>query len=133
MTGETHLPKLLQNMKPEIHEGEYVFCLIDSMESGLAHDPVCLFQEAEGITAIFSRQTTDSANISYSAPFAWITLTVHSSLEAVGLTAEVSRVLTEAGISCNVGAAYYHDHLFIPTKDAERAVQALLALTEAHD
>jgi len=119
-------------MKPELHDGEYVFCLFNSMESALAHDPACLFREAEGVTAILSRQDADSANISYSVPFAWITLTVHSSLEAVGLTAAVSRALTEANISCNVVAAYFHDHIFVPAKDASRAMQALVALTEAH-
>jgi hypothetical protein len=132
LTGESDLTKLLQNMKPETHQGEYVFCLFGSMESALAHDPVCLFQEAEGVTAILSRQTADSANISYSAIFAWITLTIHSSLEAVGLTAAVSRALTQANISCNVVAAYFHDHILVPVKDAGRAMQVLLGLTEAH-
>lgn len=132
MTGESNLTKLLQDMKPELHEGEYVFCLIDSMETGLAYDPVCLFQEKEGVTAILNRPTADSVNIPYSTVFAWITLTVHSSLEAVGLTAAVSRALTMANISCNVVAAYHHDHIFVPAKDAGRAMQALIALTEAH-
>jgi len=134
MTGETNLSKLLQNMKPELNAGEYVFCLFDSLEAGLAHDPICLFQEQEGTTAILSRQNADAANIEYPSTYAWITLTVHSSLEAVGLTSAVARALTEANISCNVVAAYYHDHLFIPTKDAQRAMVELQALTgENHE
>jgi hypothetical protein len=52
-------------------------------------------------------------------------LTVHSSLEAVGLTAAVSKALTEANISCNVVAAYYHDHIFVPVKDAKQAMRVL--------
>lgn len=56
-------------------------------------------------------------------------MTVHSSLEAVGLTAAFSKALTQANISCNVIAAYYHDHIFVPMKDAERAMEVLLALT----
>lgn len=119
-------------MKPELHEGEYVFCLFDSIESAQVHHPVCLFREAEGVTAILPRRSADPANISYSAAFAWITLTVHSSLEAVGLTAAVSGALTEAGISCNVVAAYFHDHIFVPADDASRAMQALIALTRAN-
>jgi hypothetical protein len=55
----------------------------------------------------------------------WITLGVISSLEAVGLTSAVSQALTEARISCNVVAAYSHDHLFVPAKDAERALEVL--------
>jgi hypothetical protein len=60
-----------------------------------------------------------------------ITLKVHSSLEAVGLTAAFSRALTEAGISANVVAAYYHDHIFVPATDAERAIEALRQLSAA--
>ena len=59
----------------------------------------------------------------------WITLDVHSSLEAVGLTAAVSAALAEENISCNVVAAYYHDHLFVPVADAERAMETLMRLT----
>ena len=68
-------------------------------------------------------------SLSYSLVCAWITLTVHSSLEAVGLTAAVSRALAEENISCNVVAAYYHDHLFVPVGDGERAMEVLLALS----
>ena len=60
-----------------------------------------------------------------------ITLKVHSSLEAIGLTAAMSRALMEAGISANVVAAYYHDHIFVPAADAERAVEALRQLSAA--
>jgi hypothetical protein len=131
MNGETDLTRLLRTMKPELHEGEYVFCLFESMESALVHHPVCLFQEAEGVTAILSLQNASQADISSSSTFAWITLTVHSALEAVGLTAAVSRALGEANISCNMVAAYFHDHVFVPAKDASRAMQMLIALTGA--
>ena len=67
----------------------------------------------------------------YSLVCVWITLTIHSSLEAVGLTAAVSSALTEANISCNVVAAYYHDHIFVPIADADRAMNVLLALTDS--
>ena len=60
---------------------------------------------------------------------AWITLQVHSALGAVGLTAAVSRVLTEAGISANVVAGFTHDHLFVPHDRADDAVRTLVALT----
>jgi hypothetical protein len=58
-----------------------------------------------------------------------ISLDVHSSLEAVGLTAAFATALGNEGISANVIAAYYHDHIFVPTADAERAVAALKALS----
>nr|WP_275889019.1 ACT domain-containing protein [Desulforhopalus vacuolatus] len=61
----------------------------------------------------------------YEGVFKGITLTVHSSLEAVGLTAAISSKLAEKGISANVIAAYYHDHIFVQTEKAEMAMEAL--------
>ncbi len=54
---------------------------------------------------------------------------MHSSLEAVGLTAAVSAALTEAKISCNVLAGFHHDHLLVPVADAERALEVLHELS----
>jgi uncharacterized protein len=68
--------------------------------------------------------------LSYSFVAAWITLTVHSSLEAVGLTATFSKALAENNISCNVVAAYYHDHIFVDAKDAAKAMKILHILSE---
>jgi hypothetical protein len=97
---------------------------------GLTLDPLCTFQEAEGITIILSKGQADKSSLPYSGLYAWITLTVHSSLEAVGLTAAVSKALTEANISCNVVAAYHHDHIFVPVKDVGRAIDALTRLSK---
>lgn len=57
--------------------------------------------------------------------FRGITLTIHSSLDAVGITAAVSTKLAEQGISANVIAAYYHDHIFVQAEKAELAIEAL--------
>jgi hypothetical protein len=131
MTGETNLTKLLQGMKPERNPGEYVFCLVDSPQRAAALRPLGMFQEKEGITVILPKQQADDASLSYSLICSWITLTVHSSLEAVGLTAAVSGALTEANISCNVVAAYHHDHIFVPLADAERAMEVLLVMSQS--
>jgi len=128
MAGETDPSILLKQMRPELNEGEYVYCLVDSKERATGLDPICTFSEKEGVTVILPRQKADKEGLPYSIICAWITLTVHSSLEAVGLTAAVSKALTEANISCNVVAAYYHDHLFVPIKDAYRAMDALIRL-----
>jgi uncharacterized protein len=130
MTGETNLQKLLQGMKPKLDEGEFVFCTLDSSLTASALNPLCTFQEDEGTTVIIPKQQADDAALPYSVVCAWITLTVHSSLEAVGLTAAVSKALTEANISCNVVAAYYHDHIFVPIKDRQRTMNVLTKLSE---
>ncbi len=129
MTGETELAKLLKDMKPELHTGEYVYCLAASWEQAVRLEAIGIFHEKEGVTVILPKLTADEASLPYSTTCAWITLTVHSSLEAVGLTAAVSKALTEANISCNVVAAYYHDHIFVPVKDGTRALQILKNLT----
>ena len=67
----------------------------------------------------------DRMQLEYSFVAKWITLTVHSSLEAVGLTAAFSKALAEENISCNVVAGYFHDHIFINKKDAQKALIVL--------
>ena len=133
MTGETDLQKLIQGMKPKLNQGEFVFCVVDSSQSANTLNPLCTFQEAEGTTVIIPKQQADDASLPYSVVCSWITLTVHSSLEAVGLTATVSKALTEANISCNVVAAYYHDHIFVPVQDANQAMTVLTSLSAKRD
>jgi len=85
-------------------------------------------REAEGLTVVLGRDEADALGLSYDFVAAWITLQVHSALEAVGLTAAVSAALTHAGISCNVLAGFHHDHLLVPTADAARAMDVLRLL-----
>ncbi|AWM25716.1 ACT domain-containing protein [Sinorhizobium fredii] len=130
MGGETDLRRLLGEMKPILGEGEYVYCAVDGgVAPWLALDPIGTFREAEGLTLILERSSADAAGLSYGPVLRLITLSVHSALEAVGLTASVSAALTRANISANVVAAYYHDHIFVPAADAERALAVLRALS----
>lgn len=133
MTGITDLSALLATMEPELVAGEFVYCTMPASQPGdyLHLRPVALFHEAEGLTLILPQDTADEAGLQASAPLRQITLKVHSSLEAVGLTAAFSHALTEVGISANVVAAYYHDHIFVPAADAERAVETLRQLSAA--
>ena len=129
MSGGTNLTQLLQELQPIRNEGEYVFCLVNSLSSAAELDPLCIFQEKEEVTVILPKTREDENLLLYSVICTWITLNVHSSLEAVGLTAAVAKALNEANISCNVVAAYYHDHIFVPVKDAERAMEVLRRLS----
>ncbi len=125
MPGEKDLQLLLKTMQPQLNAGEFVFCAISDLTPINSADILMTFKEAEGFTIITSKETADQLQLSYSYIASWITLTVHSSLEAVGLTAAFSNALAAEGISCNVVAAFYHDHIFVDKKDANKAMEIL--------
>ena len=128
MTGETNLATLLKTAKPEHNAGDYVFCRVADVGGFPVDEVVMIFKEAEGVTLIVRKEWADSKGFEYSFVAAWITLTVHSSLAAVGLTAAFSAALASHGISCNVVAAYYHDHIFVDSRDLPRAMDVLRGL-----
>lgn len=133
MTGETSLSILLRSMNPQLNEGSYVFCSLRDASRLNGIQPLGSFNEAEGLTVILPRQQADQLNLPYSYEAAWLTLHVHSALEAVGLTAAVATALAQAGISCNVIAGYYHDHLFVAHADGARALAVLQTLSSAQE
>jgi predicted N-acetyltransferase YhbS len=127
MTAEVNLQELLASMHPLQREGEYVYVLWPHGRP-LAAGIEAAVREAEGLTVVLPRADADRQGLSYDFVGAWITLQVHSALEAVGLTAAVSRALTDARISCNVLAGFHHDHLLVPVADAPRALEVLAEL-----
>jgi uncharacterized protein len=128
MTGETNLEVLLKTMKPTHNEGNYVFCV--ATNNIQVEEIIMSFKETEGTTIIIKKELADALQLPYSFVAAWITLTVHSSLEAVGLTATFSTALAKENISCNVVAAFYHDHIFVDKKDVEQAMVILNRFSE---
>ncbi|MFJ5861667.1 ACT domain-containing protein [Pseudarthrobacter sp. NPDC092439] len=128
MSGEMNLQALLAGMRPMQRHGEFVYVLWPHGRP-LTPGIEAAVREAEGLTVVLPRSVADAEGLSYDFVAAWITLEVHSALEAVGLTAAVSRALTEAGISCNVLAGFHHDHLLVPVAQAPRALQELAALS----
>ncbi|WP_339652744.1 ACT domain-containing protein [uncultured Maribacter sp.] len=125
MAGEIKLNKLLKGLKPSLNVGSYVFISLNDITKLSREDILFEFKEAEGITIILSKEKADNYNLDYDFVASWITLTIHSALNAVGLTAAVSTALTKHNISCNVVAAYYHDHIFVSIKDTEKAMEVL--------
>jgi hypothetical protein len=106
-----------------------VYCAVTTLNNIDPKEIIGLFKEEEGWTVVLNQQLADKLGLSYTYVAAWITLTIHSSLEAVGLTAAFATALGNEGISCNVVAAYYHDHIFVAKQDAERAMHTLQKLT----
>jgi hypothetical protein len=122
------LNTLLTSMSPELQPGVYVYASVpfDADLSGLT--PLATFREREGLTIIVEESEAFKAGIEPMFRAAWITLTVHSDLQAVGLTAAFATALGKANVSCNVIAAVYHDHVFVPIESAEQAMAALRQL-----
>lgn len=125
MPGETNLQQLLKGMNPKLNKGEYVFVSLKDVSKISREDTICEFKEAEGTTLVIEKSKADELKLQYHFVAAWITLEIHSALEAVGLTAAFSSELTRHNISCNVIAGYYHDHIFVKTTDAQKAIEVL--------
>lgn len=130
MSGETNLVKLLASMSPSCDNQMYGFATMPKSDFGqLSLVPKCMFVEDEGVTVIATIDELVDENVECMGPFACITLTVHSSLEAVGLTAAFASALGAANISANVVAAYYHDHIFVDWEDRLEALAVLQKLS----
>jgi len=133
MSGIVNINTLLKEMKPVLENTNYVFVtLLGNVlnESIIKLNPIATFREEEGITLVLSEEIAKKNNLDYDVILQKITLQVHSSLEAVGLTAAISVALTKANISANVIAGYYHDHVFVPKDKAEHALEVLAALSK---
>jgi hypothetical protein len=86
---------------------------------------IATFVEVEGLTLVLLKEVAENSGLNFEGIFKQITLTVHSSLDAVGLTAAISNKLVSKEISANVMAAYFHDHSFVQTEKAESALSVL--------
>ena len=130
MAGEEDLDTLLVLLEPSLLPGNFVFCTAANLKYGdfAELQPLASYQEEEGLTLVLAKQSADVAGLAYDSVFNCITLMVHSSLDAVGLTAAVSGKLAANGISANVMAAYHHDHVFVPKNKAQLALQLLTEL-----
>lgn len=124
--GLVDLTELLRGLEPTVRPGTFVMVSTNS-ETGLA--ALASVVEDEGTSLVLERHKADAFRLEYSSLFAWITLTVHSSLDAVGLTAAVANTLASAGIPCNVLAGYHHDHLLVPIGRVDDAMAALSRLS----
>ncbi|MCY4265014.1 MAG: ACT domain-containing protein [Gammaproteobacteria bacterium] len=127
MSGETDLNSLLEKMQPKLLSGEYVYCTLSSgtLADVLDLNPLATFQEAEGLSVLLEKSQAEMQGMDYSSSFCGITLSVHSALNAVGFTAAVAEKLSASGIPCNIIAANFHDHIFVPVDMAEKAISLL--------
>jgi hypothetical protein len=132
MAGETNLVQLLKGMSPQLNKGEFVFVTVKDTSKINRNDTISEFKEHEGTTLIIERKKADTLKLEYHFIVSWITLNIHSALEAVGLTAAISKALTEQNISCNIVAGFYHDHIFVDKNDANNALEILRNLSDKY-
>jgi hypothetical protein len=123
MSGLTDLHQILGALRPTVRPGGFVVVAVPpgadlpGAQARVAED--------EAVTLVLPQADADAAGLPYEEVFGWITLQVHSSLSAVGVTAAVATALARVGLSCNVLAGYYHDHLLVPLSDVDAAVDVL--------
>ena len=118
------------SLDPRLADGEYVFCsLPEDRAAGLRDFAVCTFREAEGITLVLPRDVAGALQLPCEFPCRLISLGAYTALDAVGILARIAAALAAAGIPSNAVSAFHHDHLFVPTADAERALRLLQTLS----
>ena len=111
MSGETEIDILLKNMRPEINDGDYVFCSVNNKDKVNFEEVFAFIREKEGLTIIVEKNKAISLGLDFRFISSWITLNVYSSLDAIGFNSIISNSLSENKISCNLIAGFYHDHL----------------------
>ena len=126
--GEHDLARILATLTVSRRPGVFVYLTVPTgpLLDRLGDDAEAVIREAEGNTVVLHRDRAEALGASWAFEAAWLTVDVHTALAGVGLTAALATALTKAGISCNVLAAFHHDHLLVP---ADRAGDALAALT----
>ena len=134
MAAVSDLSTLIRSMDPELLANRYVFCTVPAHREPdvLAASPFATVREAEGLSVVVTQASAKALGLPYDSVHRCITLRVHSSLTAVGLTAAVATALAEVGLSANVVAGHHHDHVFVPAEAAERAVAVLRGLACRH-
>lgn len=125
--AERDLRVLLQSMEPVLFPAPYGYAVCTGP---VPFVPFATVAEAEGLTVVAPLAEMQAAGLA-SEPWARISLTVHSDLAAVGLTAAFATALAAQGISCNVIAGFHHDHLFVQWDRRQDALAALQGLTGA--
>ena len=127
MPGQTDLKKILESIDPYLVDESFIFMTTDQSLSSISNtlNPIASFKENEGLSIVITQATADKNAITYDSVFSCISLGVHSSLESYGLISTISRELTQNNISTNVFSGYYHDHIFVQSEKADKALKII--------
>ena len=127
MPGQTDLKKILESIDPYLVDESFIFMTTDQSLSSISNtlNPIASFKENEGLSIVITQATADKNAITYDSVFSCISLGVHSSLESYGLISTISRELTQNNISTNIFSGYYHDHIFVQSGKADKALEII--------
>lgn len=121
---------MIGNMTPVLVAGEAVFVTTadDALAARCAPFALATCREEEGMSLIVPIEVARDAGFDTAQPMRCITLHVYSALDGVGLTGAVATALADHNIPCNMVAAFHHDHVYVPTDMAARALEVLVEL-----
>lgn len=125
--GETDLDRMLATLGVQRRPGVFAYIAVEVPTPGLVAAAHAMVKEGRLTTIVLPVEAAERGGQATTVQFAWLTLTVQSSLEAVGLTAAVSARLAAIGVPCNVLAGYHHDHLLVPVDRVHDAITVLTA------
>jgi len=130
MKRPKYLQDLIRQLSPKVDSTTYVYCTVPHAKYGELEKlkPIVSIAELEGLTLVIPLDQAKAEGLDYYRVFRRITLEGHSSLEALGLTSVVTSLLAERGITTNVIAGFYHDHMFVPSDRIDEAMEALKEL-----
>ena len=123
--GETDLDKMLATLRVERRPGVFTYATVRTPAPELLAAAHGVVTEGDLTTLVLPVEAAERASLPVELEMAWLSLTVQSSLEAVGLTAAFSATLGKAGIPCNVLAGFHHDHILVPVDRAQQAIDVL--------
>lgn len=130
MAGETDLKYILATLTVSRRPG--VFTMVSIPNPVPLGDGVeMVLSETEGTTVVATLDAARRRGWAHDFQGAWLTIDVHSSLEAVGLTRAMAAVLGDANIACNVLAGFYHDHILVPVDRVDEAIAQLTSLASS--
>lgn len=133
MSGKLNLDEVLKTLNVSCDDIEYGFANVKDGTFIPTKEIIGTFQETEALTLIATKNYFEQQNIKYDGSYAKLTIDVHTSLDLVGLTAILSSKLAENGISANVVAAYFHDHIFVQYPLRQKAISAILQLKDTNE
>ena len=121
---------MIAGMTPTLKSGVFVFTTTDDpvLIGALWSQAAATFKKEEGMSLLVPIEAAEKSGFRTDQPMRCITLDVYSSLEGVGPTAAVSTALGDAGIPCNMIAAFHHDHVFVPSELSQQALEVLADL-----